>query len=171
MDPIILETMNDILNQVETREWNNLTQHRDRILKKWTKSKAKIEEMKDDWEAATHKIAQENSDLRNEIKRLKKSHGDTCSYWRIKVMTSEEEIECLKKENREVEKLKFNLKRAEDALDEQMEKNEDLKSALMNSSGSFKCDECCIHLTEDDIYRSVDEGRLLCESCAEGDDE
>lgn len=136
---VVVDTMNDIINQVEARGWRDLNGHRNRLLKKYTKQTKVIEEMQDDWEVATEKIAQENSDLDNEIKRLKKSHSDTCSYWKNKVQELENE-------------------------------NEKYKTALMNSSGSFKCDECCIHLTEDDVYRSVDEGRLLCESCSEGDE-
>jgi anion-transporting ArsA/GET3 family ATPase len=65
------ECMNDIINQVETREWNRVNEHRDRLVKKMKKEKTKVKEMKDDWEVATEKIAQENSDLHNEIKKLK----------------------------------------------------------------------------------------------------
>ena len=69
-DPI-KDCMNDIINQVESREWRRVNEHRDRMMKKWKKEKAKVEEMKDDWEVATEKIGQENSDLHNQIKRLK----------------------------------------------------------------------------------------------------
>mgnify|MGYP002623512256 CR=1 FL=1 len=69
-DPI-KDCMNDIINQVESREWRRVNEHRDRMMKKWKKEKAKVEDMKDDWEVATEKIGQENSDLHNEIKRLK----------------------------------------------------------------------------------------------------
>lgn len=71
MNPIILETMNDIINKVEARGWRDLNGHRDRLLKKTRKQTKVIEEMKDDWAVATEKIAQENSDLHNEIKKLK----------------------------------------------------------------------------------------------------
>jgi hypothetical protein len=70
-DPI-QDCMNDIINQVEARGWRDLNGHRDRLLKKYTKQTKVIEEMKDDWAVATEKIGQENSDLHNEIKRLKK---------------------------------------------------------------------------------------------------
>ena len=146
------ECMNDIINQVETREWNRVNEHRDRLVKKMKKQNEKVqywknatgeaedrlddqmkeneemhEALQTDWAVATEKIGQENSDLHNEIKRLKN------------------EMKLLKDEN------------------------EKLKSSLMNSSGSFKCEKCNIHLTEDDVYRSVDEceGKLLCESCCE----
>ena len=38
--------------------------------------KKKVETMKNDWEVATQKIGKENSDLHNEIKRLKKEMRD-----------------------------------------------------------------------------------------------
>ena len=96
-DPI-KDCMNDIINQVETREWKRVNDHRERVVKKMKNQSQKIENMKDDWAVATEKIGQENSDLHNEIKRLKKSHAETCSYWRIKVMSVEEENKCLKDE-------------------------------------------------------------------------
>lgn len=148
----ISECMNDIINQVETREWNRMNEHRDRLVKKMKKQKATIEEMKDDWEVATEKIAQENCDLHKEVKALesynkqiKNSNQDTCSYWSNKVKELEKENKDMKKEN------------------------EKYKLGLMNSSGSFKCEKCNIHLTEYDVYRSVDdcEGKLLCESCCD----
>ena len=241
MNPIIVDTMNDIINRVDAREWNRVNEHRFRMTDKFKKEKKKVETMKNDWEVATQKIGKENSDLHNEIKRLKQKHRPLPKGWhmveakaslkvsRDLMKVSEEKCKLTK----EVEKLKFHLKRAEDALDEQMEKNEDcfqkgfdsgreeyevdkeyldekdeeierlkneikayksdarnqgqininrekeirncmkenekLKEALMNSSGSFKCEKCNIHLTEDDVYRSVDEceGKLLCESCWE----
>ena len=92
MNPVVIDTMNDILNKVETREWNRVNEHRDRLVKKMKKQNEKIqywknatgeaednldeqmkvnEEMSENWEVATEKIGQENSDLHNEIKRLK----------------------------------------------------------------------------------------------------
>ena len=70
MNPIILETMNDIINQVETREWKRVNDHRDRLLKKMKNQSQKIENMQDDWYFATHKIAEENSELHKVIKSL-----------------------------------------------------------------------------------------------------
>lgn len=98
----ISECMNDIINQVETREWRNVIQHRDRILKKWTKSKAKVEEMKDDWDVATEKISQENSDLHNEIKKLKNEKIYIQTIYNGRYVKYENEIKCLKKENEEL---------------------------------------------------------------------
>jgi peptidoglycan hydrolase CwlO-like protein len=121
MDPIILETMNDIINQIDRREWLRVNEHRDRVVKKWKREKAKVEEMKDEWEVATQKIAQENSDLHNEIKRLKDE---------LRVKHPVIFQKTYQKQRDEIEKLKFNLQRAEDALDEQMEKNEDLMEKL-----------------------------------------
>jgi len=190
MNPIILETMNDIINQVETREWNRVNDHRQRVVKKMKNQSQKIEywktatgeaedrldeqmllneNMKDDWVVATEKIGQENSDLHNEIKRLKKSHAETCSYWRIKVMSVEEENKCLKNElsvkHPVIFQKTYQLQR--DEIEKLKDEIKKLKTALKNSSGSFKCEKCNIHLTGDDIYRSVDEceGRLMCESC------
>ena len=71
MHPVVLETMNDILNQVETREWKRVTQQRDVLLRRTKIQSKQIQRMEDDWEVATEKIGQENSDLHNEIKRLK----------------------------------------------------------------------------------------------------
>jgi hypothetical protein len=158
MNPIILETMNDIINQVETREWKRVNDHRERVVKKMKNQSQKIENwktatgeaedrldeqmllnenMKDDWVVATEKIGQENSDLHNEIKRLKDE---------------------LRVKHPVIFQKTYQLQRDE---------IEKLKAALRNSSGSFKCEKCNIHLTGDDIYRSVDEceGKLLCDSC------
>ena len=71
MDPVILETMNDIIDKIDRREWLRVNEHRDRLVKKMRKQSQKIEEMKDDWEIATEKIAQDCSRGHNEIKRLK----------------------------------------------------------------------------------------------------
>lgn len=151
-DPI-KDCMNDIINQVETREWKRVNDHRERVVKKMKNQSQKIENMKDDWSVATEKIGQENSDLHNEIKRLKNE---------IKLLKDVNKLHLQKLEH--MEKSKSGI-RYKELLDE----NEKYKTALRNSSGSFKCDECRIHLTQDDIYRSVDEGRLLCEPCSEGD--
>jgi len=150
MHPVVLETMNDILNQVETREWKRVTQQRDVLMRKTKRQCKQIESMEDDWAVATEKLAQENSDLHNEIKRLKsKSYGSLQS--ERKIFAEREVI------------FRDEIKKLKDEI-------ENLKSSLMNSSGSFNCDKCRIHLTEDDVYRSVDSGELICESCAEGDD-
>jgi flagellar biosynthesis/type III secretory pathway protein FliH len=105
MDPIIVETMNDIINQVDAREWRRVNGHRDRMMKKWKREKEKVEywknatgeaedkldeqmkvneEMSENWEVATEKIGKQNSDLHNEIKRLKKENKDmkqNLDYW------------------------------------------------------------------------------------------
>lgn len=96
MNPVVIDTMNDILNKVETREWRRVTEQRDRILRHkkrlakqvdyWKTATGEAEDRLDDqmkeneemhgalqtdWAVATEKIGQENSDLHNEIKRLK----------------------------------------------------------------------------------------------------
>ena len=121
-DPI-KDCMNDIINQVDRREWLRVNEHRDRLVKKWKREKAKVEEMKGDWEVATEKIAQENSDLHNQIKKLKDE---------LRVKHPVIFQKTYQKQRDEIEKLKFNLQRAEDALDEQMEKNEDLMEKLID---------------------------------------
>jgi len=249
MNPVVLETMNDILNQVETREWKRVTQQRDVLLRRNKRQSKQIQSMEDDWAVATEKLGQENSDLHNEIKRMKdtrledaKMERGVILYLRKKVDSYESErkifakreqifrdvnqklhelIEGLsgvciddfedhesyvddvnqqihddqKEREREIDDLKHEIEKLRKFKDwclsdemkeqtsaetiEEFEQDvrdnwdeiENLKSSLMNSSGSFNCDKCRIHLTEDDVYRSVDDGELLCESCAEGDDD
>jgi len=183
------ECMNDIINQVETREWNRVNEHRDRLVKKMKKEKTKVKEMKDDWEIATEKIAQENSDLHNEIKKLKnemkllkdvnKSHLQRLEHMEksksgIRYKELLDENEKLQNRIEDAEQKGFDEGRDQyqvdsEYLDEKEDEIEKLKSSLMNSSGSFKCEKCNIHLTQDDVYMSVDEceGKLLCESCWE----
>ena len=119
----ISECMNDIINRVETREWNRVNEHRDRLVKKMKKEKTKVKEMKDDWEIATEKIAQESSDLDNENKKLKNEKIFIQTIYNKRYLKYENEIKKLKNEN---EQLKFEVKRAENAYDEVFEKNEEL---------------------------------------------
>jgi chromosome segregation ATPase len=214
----ISECMNDIINQVETREWNRVNGHRDRLVKKMKKQNEKVEywknstgeaedkldeqmkvneEMSENWEIATEKIGQENSDLHNEIKRLKEQIKRIQKGSEATTEKNSRLVSTLYKHQEENEKLKEEIKNIKDwCLSDEMkeqtsaetieefeadvrdnwdeikllkDENEKYKSALMNSSGSFKCEKCNIHLTEDDVYRSVDEceGKLLCESCWE----
>tara|TARA_R100000231_G_scaffold84443_1_gene64247 strand:+ start:658 stop:1242 length:585 start_codon:yes stop_codon:yes gene_type:complete len=67
----VSQCMNDILNKVETREWKRVTQQRDVLLRRNKRQSKQIQSMEDDWAVATEKLGQENSDLHNEIKRLK----------------------------------------------------------------------------------------------------
>ena len=150
----ISECMNDIINRVETREWNRVNEHRDRLVKKMKKQNEKIqywknatgeaednldEQMKEneemhealqtDWVVATEKIGQENSDLHNEIKRLKNEMKDmkqNLDYW-MKGAFSKDTLKIKnQKLQEENEQLKFEVKRAENAYDEVFEKNEEL---------------------------------------------
>ena len=120
MDPVILETMNDIIDKIDRREWLRVNEHRDRLVKKMRKQSQKIEEMKDDWEIATEKIAQDCSRGHNEIKRLKDEIRKYENRWKmfnveneleIKLLTAEhgsEEIRNCMKENEELkEKLQL----------------------------------------------------------------
>jgi len=185
MNPVVLETMNDILNQVETREWKRVTQQRDVLLRRNKRQSKQIQSMEDDWAVATEKLGQENSDLHNEIKRMKDRRSKDAEmekgvilYLRRKVDSYEKEIEKLRKikdwclSDEMVEQTSAEtIEEFEQDVRDNWDEIKELKSALMNSSGSFKCEKCRIHLTEDDVYRSVDDGELLCESCAEGDDD
>lgn len=127
MHPVVIETMNDILNQVETREWKRVTQQRDVLLRRNKRQSKQIQSMEDDWAVATEKLGQENSDLHNEIKRLKsKSYGSLQSERKIfaereKIFRDEieklkEEIEKLKLENGVMKGKMRNLQRSEGAL-------------------------------------------------------
>jgi hypothetical protein len=169
---VVVDIMNDIINQVETREWKRVNDHRERVVKKMKNQSQKIENwktatgeaedrldeqmllnenMKDDWAVATEKIGQENSDLHNEIKRLKKSHADTCSYWRIKVMSVEEENKCLKNElsvkHPVIFQKTYQLQR--DEIEKLKDENEKLKAE----------NEKLQNRIEDAEQRGFDEGR------------
>jgi len=54
------------------QEMKKVTSHRDRLLRFHKRDTKKIKEMEEDWEVATEKIANENADLREQIKKLKK---------------------------------------------------------------------------------------------------
>lgn len=76
VDIQVSQCMNDILNQVEAREWKRVTQQRDTLLRHKKSLSQKIKNMEDDWYVATEKIGQENSDLHNEVKSLKSRNMD-----------------------------------------------------------------------------------------------
>ncbi len=59
-------------NESLKKEIKKVTSHRDRLLRFHKRDTKKIEDMKEDWEVATEKIANENADMRNQIKVLKK---------------------------------------------------------------------------------------------------
>ena len=59
-------------NESLKKEIKKVTSHRDRLLRFHKRDTKKIEDMKEDWEVATEKIANENADLREQIKKLKK---------------------------------------------------------------------------------------------------
>ena len=69
-DPI-KDVMNDIINQVDEKEWKRVKSHNERLIRFHHRDTKKIEDMKGDWEVATQKIGQENSELHNEIKGLR----------------------------------------------------------------------------------------------------
>jgi len=54
------------------QEMKKVTEHRDRLLRFHHRDTKKLKNMKEDWEVATEKIANENADLREQIKKLKK---------------------------------------------------------------------------------------------------
>ena len=59
-------------NESLKKEIKKITSHRDRLLRFHKRDTKKIKDMKEDWEVATEKIANENADLREQIKKLKK---------------------------------------------------------------------------------------------------
>ena len=162
MDPIILETMNDIINHVDAREWRRVNDWGNRVVKKWKREKEKVEywknstgeaedkldeqmkvneEMSENWEVATEKIGQENSDLHNEIKRLKKENKDmkqNLDYWKKEAFSKDN----LKIQNEKLkEKVEDSFQRGFDAgreeyevdkeyLDEKDEEIERLKNEI-----------------------------------------
>lgn len=69
-DPI-KDVMNDIINQVDEKEWKRVKSHNERLIRFHHRDTKKIENMKEDWEVATQKIGQDNSELHNEIKSLR----------------------------------------------------------------------------------------------------
>ena len=163
MNPIILETMNDIINQVETREWNRINGHRDRLLKKMRKQTKVIEEMSENWEVATEKIGQENSDLHNEIKRLKDQIKKYENRWKmfnveqeleIKLLTAEygsEEIRNCMDENEKLKKdnwsLKLEVKSAQEVTMAYMKRFDKLAEIKVERACSrIKCEDKFGHL-------------------------
>ena len=121
MHPVVLETMNDILNQVESREWRRVTQQRDTLLRHKKSLSKKIQSMEDDWYVATEKIGQENSDLHNEIKKLKDEikgyKTDALNQGQINI-NREKEIEKLKEEIKQLRNPEAGKNRLQMAFDD-----------------------------------------------------
>jgi len=67
----IKDVMNDIINQVEEKEWKRVKSHNERLIRFHHRDTKKLKNMKEDWDVATEKIGQENSELHNEIKGLR----------------------------------------------------------------------------------------------------
>ena len=67
----------EALDNVEDlkKEIKKITSHRDRLLRFHKRDTKQIKDMKEDWEVATEKIANENADLREQIKKLKERNG------------------------------------------------------------------------------------------------
>lgn len=143
MHPVVLETMNDILNQVEAREWKRVTQQRDVLLRRNKKQSKKIQSMEDEWQVATEKLGQENSDLHNEIKRLKEElkayKSDARNQGQINI-NREKEIEKLRDEADELsdkciqhieekQKLKKEIKDLREVMDD-IEKHPDYEETI-----------------------------------------
>jgi chromosome segregation ATPase len=151
-DPI-KDCMNDIINQVESREWRRVNEHRDRMMKKWKKEKAKVEDMKDDWEVATEKIGQENSDLHNEIKRLKEElkayKSDARNQGQINI-NREKEIQKLKDENEnlkaDLEWNKHEVVRYSVALEEEYVLKDEFEK--LKDEADELSDKCIQHIEE-----------------------
>ena len=56
------------------QEMKKVTSHRDRLLRFHKRDTKKIKDMEEDWEVGTEKIANENADLREQIKKLKEKN-------------------------------------------------------------------------------------------------
>jgi len=67
----IKDVMNDIINQVDGKEWKRVKSHNERLIRFHHRDTNKLKNMKEDWDVATEKIGQENSELHNEIKGLR----------------------------------------------------------------------------------------------------
>jgi len=63
--------LNDIIAKVEQRDYRNKQDQIARLIRHNKNLRKKASKTTDDWAVATEKIGQENSDLHNEIKRLK----------------------------------------------------------------------------------------------------
>lgn len=102
MEPIIVETMNDIINRVDAREWRRVNEWGHRAVRRYKREKAKNESMKDDWQVATEKIAQENSDLHHDIKCLKVRHREKIDEIHHQNLSLSNQCCELKKENQKL---------------------------------------------------------------------
>jgi predicted RNase H-like nuclease (RuvC/YqgF family) len=86
MDPVILETMNDIIDKIDRREWLRVNEHRDRLVKKMTKQSQKnekeIKELKEKLQLFERLRDQDTYS----IKRLEKLNREVkcsrCAPWR-----------------------------------------------------------------------------------------
>ncbi len=121
-DPAIQECMNDIIDQVDAREWQRVNEWGQRMVKKHKREKEKNQNMKDDfvatagkmfvmkndWKAATEKQGQENYNLLNQIKKLKeqnKNLEENVKVWMKESFSNDNlkiEIEKLKQEIEEL---------------------------------------------------------------------
>ena len=140
MHPVVLETMNDILNQVETREWKRVTQQRDVLLRRNKRHSKQIQSMEDDWAVATEKLGQENSDLHNEIKKLKDE---------LRVKHPVIFQKTYQQQRDEIEKLKLELKAVKDAnvmFMKRYEKKVEEEKKIDEVCSRIKCEDTFGHL-------------------------
>ena len=67
MNPVVIDTMNDILNKVETREWRRVTQQRDTLLRHNKRLAKRVETMQE---------------YEKEIENLKKERDEYLENWK-----------------------------------------------------------------------------------------
>jgi len=131
------DCLNDIIAKVEQRDYRNKQEQIVRLIRHNKNLRKKASKTADEWEAATAKIGQENCHLHKELKAYK---SDARNQGQINI-NREKEIKLLKRQYEtqlhlrdKLEKVNenqlFDLRKAEDALDEQMEKNEDLEAEI-----------------------------------------
>ena len=153
IDTQVSQCMNDILNQVESREWKRVTQQRDVLLRRNKRQSKQIKSMEDDWQVATEKIGQENSDLHNEIKKLKDE---------LRVKHPVIFQKTYQQQRDEIEKLKLELKAVKDAnvmfMKRYEKKVEDEK----------KIDEVCSRIQCEDTFGHLI-GRIPTEESSDSD--
>ena len=119
MDPIILDTMNDIINQVDAREWRRVNEHRDRMMKKWKKEKEKVEYLQEHYDKtmseehgwANHLFAKQFEAQSIENEKLKEKVEDSFQKG-FDAGREEYEVdkEYLDEKDEEIERLTFEIK-------------------------------------------------------------
>jgi ABC-type Fe3+-hydroxamate transport system substrate-binding protein len=140
MIPAVIETMNDILNKVETREWKRVTQQSNVLLRKAKRQSKLMASMKD------------------EIKRLKDEVKKYENKWKmfnvedvleIKFLTAEHGAEEIRNCMKENELLKLELKAVKDAnvmFMKRYEKKVEEEKKITKICSRIRCEDTFGHL-------------------------